>query len=190
MNRPAPSTADIELLQERFARRCVAHLAAGKLPHDITERLRAAREQALTVQRRVFVEQVVLQPATVARGAGSPSFLNGFGALGDWGGGTGARWLAGAALAFIAAVMLLNIQRPARQAPAPMPALSAPAASPLALMDVALVTDPLPPHAYADPGFMHFLRQTATNPRVTPPGEHIIAPATPAPAPASAAASQ
>ncbi|MBO7410740.1 MAG: DUF3619 family protein, partial [Ottowia sp.] len=87
MNRPAPTPADFEALQERFARRCVARLDAGELPHDITERLRAAREQALVAQRRAFAEQTVLQPVAVAAGGGSPSFLNGFGALGDWGNG-------------------------------------------------------------------------------------------------------
>lgn len=176
MNRPAPTPADIELLQERFARRCTARLAADELPHDITERLRAARERALAARRAAAVA-----PAGAVLHSGGAAVLGG----GSW------RWLAPAALLLAllaAASVFISSQQaqPARHTPAPMPAMSTTGArsiapSPVALIDVALVTDPLPPHAYADPGFMHFLRQTATNPDMTPPGEHIIVPAAASP---------
>lgn len=176
MNRPAPTPADFEALQERFARRCTARLDAGELPHDITERLRAAREQALAARRAAAAA-----PANaVLHGGGGTAVLGG----GSW------RWLAPALLlALLAAASILFTSQqaqPARPTPAPMPVMGAVGAksaagarsiapSPVTLIDVALVTDPLPPSAYADPGFMHFLRQTATNPDLTPPGEHIIA---------------
>lgn len=184
MNRPALNPADLEALQERFARRCAARLDAGELPHDITERLRAAREQALAARRAAAAAPA----SAVLHGGGGTAVLGG----GSW------RWLAPALLLALlaAASMLLTSQQaqPARNTPAPMPAMSAVGArsiapSPVTLIDVALVTDPLPPSAYADPGFMHFLRQTATNPDLTPPGEHIIAaPAVTLPAAASPSA--
>ncbi|MBR6975550.1 MAG: DUF3619 family protein, partial [Ottowia sp.] len=111
-------------------------------------------------------------------------------------GGGSWRWLGGGSvllLALAAAAVFFASQQPAPRTPAPMPAMGARsiAPSPVTLIDVALVTDPLPPSAYADPGFMHFLRQTATNPDLTPPGEHIIAaPAVVTPAAASPSAPQ
>ena len=192
MNRPAPTPTDLELLQERFARRCTARLAASELPHDVSERLRAARERALAARR-----------ATAAAAAPAGAVLHGGGGTAVLGGGSW-RWLAPVLLLALAAGSMLiagQQMQPAHPKPAPMPAMGTVgtvgakgavgavgtrniAASPIALIDVALVTDPLPPHAYADPGFMHFLRQTAAYPDMAPPGEHIIAPA-PAPAPAS-----
>lgn len=191
MNRPAPTPADFEALQERFARRCVARLDAGELPHDITERLRAAREQALAARRAAAAAPA----SAVLHSGGGTAVLGG----GSW------RWLGGGSvllLALAAAAMFFASQQPAPRTPAPMPVMGAVGAksaagarsiapSPVTLIDVALVTDPLPPSAYADPGFMHFLRQTATNPDLTPPGEHIIAaPAVAAPAAATPSAPQ
>ena len=147
MTRPAhtaPPPADIERLQESFARRCTARLASSELPHDTAERLRAARERALAVQRSTH-------PAVVASG-GTAAILGGFGNFGSSG---HARWLAGALLA-LAAFALFSWQQQRQRTPAPMSALGLGSAS--APIDIALLTDPLPPQAYADPGFIHFLR--------------------------------
>lgn len=124
-------------LQDRFGRRVAARLAAGaaELPYDVTERLRAARMQALA--RRKLVST---QGAPALAGAGGLT-------LGDehislWG-------RIGSALplvALVAGLVLIHTVENDRRA------------SELAEVDAALLTDDLPPSAYADPGFAQFLK--------------------------------
>jgi len=124
-------------LQDRFGRQVAARLAAGaaELPYDVTERLRAARVQAL-VRRKPVSRQSSPALAT----AGGLTFGNEH--IGLWG-------RVGSALPLIALVaglvLIHTIENDHR-------------ASEVAEVDAALLTDDLPPAAYADPGFVQFLK--------------------------------
>ncbi|MDP3759992.1 MAG: DUF3619 family protein [Ramlibacter sp.] len=124
-------------LQERFGRQVAARLAAGaaELPYEVTERLRAARVQA--VARR---KPVSMQFAPVLATAGGLRF--GDERLGFWS-------RIGSALPLVALVaglvVIHTIENDRR-------------ASEVAEVDAALLTDDLPPAAYADPGFVQFLK--------------------------------
>lgn len=129
-----------ELNQERFGLKVAALLSAAstELPHDISERLRAARVQALA-RRKV----VALHAAGAVLGSSGAASLS----MGDddfkwW------NWV-GSALPMIALlvglVTISIVQRDNR-------------AVELAEVDVALLTDDLPPSAYTDPGFTQFLK--------------------------------
>lgn len=126
--------------QDEFGRRVASRLAggAGELPRDISERLRAARVQALSLHQRVQAEQA---PVVTRLG----------GQLGLHGDNEGASWwrrvasalpLLALALGLIAINVVQNEHR----------------ASEVAEVDAALLTDTLPPEAYADPGFVQFLK--------------------------------
>jgi hypothetical protein len=110
----------------------------AELPYGITERLRAARAQA--VARR--------KPASLRRAfsifaSGGAATLT----FGDDGAGLWNRVAAVLPLVVLAAGLILihAIQDERR-------------ASEVAEVDAALLTDDLPPSAYADPGFAQFLR--------------------------------
>ncbi len=115
--------------------------ATAELPHEVTERLRAARERALSLRKREVA--VAAAPAWAAQGgAGTLSWgadeapgllqrLSGLVALGVL------------VLGLVGIDSLLDEQR----------------AQELAAVDVALLTDELPPAAFADPGFIHFLQK-------------------------------
>jgi len=116
------------------------NLGATELPYDISERLRAARERAVA-QRKV--ETVRHAPIWVSQG--------GTAALG-WG-GEESMGLFGRLSAILAMVVLViglmgisDFQSDER-------------ARELADVDVALLTDELPPQAFADPGFIQFLQK-------------------------------
>jgi hypothetical protein len=136
------------VLQDRFAIKTVSYLSAGTadLPHDISERLRAARAQAVS-QRKIAKTQT----------AGSVVNTGGSAAL-TWGADEGLSWWGrvGSVLPLIALVVGLlainSFQNDNRT-------------KELAEVDSALLTDELPPAAFADPGFVQFLnvtRQAAT----------------------------
>jgi len=123
---------------DRFGRAVAARLAAGTsaLPYDVQERLRAARMQA--VARRKRTPNVQVAPAMVLAGAGL-------------GGGSDANWwnrIASALPIIALAAGLVFIHS----------ALGDRRASELAEVDAALLTDDLPPSAYADPGFVQFMK--------------------------------
>lgn len=132
---------DAEALQARLAARLVAGLGeqAAALPHDVSERLRVAREQALLRAR----ESRSRSPATaeaVVRVAQGAALL---GASPPW-------WqrLASALplLVLLVGLMLIS-QWTAREQ-----MLAA------AEIDSVLLADDLPPAAYTDPGFAEFLK--------------------------------
>ena len=138
------------LLQAQFASKVVARLAQGAndVPHDISERLRVARMQALAQRKK---PQIQSQLAT------APSIqMSGNAAVFGLGGGLGdekfsifnrlASFLPILAL-LIGLIAVNNMQNDDR-------------ASELAEVDSALLTDDLPPAAYVDPGFTHFLKVT------------------------------
>jgi Protein of unknown function (DUF3619) len=131
------------LLQDRFAFKTVSYLSAGTadLPHDISERLRAARVQAVS-QRKITKTQT----AGNVVNSGSSAALT-------WGSDEGMGWWGriGTVLPLIALVIGLfainSFQNDNR-------------VQELAEVDSALLTDELPPAAFADSGFVQFLKTT------------------------------
>ena len=130
-----------DILQERFGLKTASYLSAGAagLPHDISERLRVARLQAVA-QRKV----VRLEPAVQVVGYGGSATLG-------WGGGVSWWARVGSVVPLIALVVGLlsinSIQNDNR-------------AREVAEVDAALLTDELPPAAFADPGFVQFLKSS------------------------------
>jgi hypothetical protein len=127
-------------LQDRFGRQVAARLAAGtaELPYSVTERLRAARVQA--VARR---KQTHLRTASSMVASGNAAALS----FGDGGQSLWNRIASALPLIALAAGLILihTIENDRR-------------ASEVAEVDAALLTDDLPPSAYADPGFVQFLK--------------------------------
>ena len=129
----------VDILQDRFGLRAASYLSAGAaaLPHDISERLRVARLQAVA-QRKI----VRLESAVQVVGYGGSATLG-------WGGGVSWWARVGSVLPLIALVVGLlainSIQNDNR-------------AQEVAEVDAALLTDDLPPAAFADPGFVQFLK--------------------------------
>jgi len=131
------------VLQDRFALKTVSYLSAdtADLPHDISERLRAARAQAVS-QRKIAKTQT----ASNVVNTGSSAALT-------WGTEEGLSWWGriGSVLpliALVAGLLAINsFQNDNR-------------AQELAEVDSALLTDELPPAAFADSGFVQFLKST------------------------------
>ena len=127
---------------DTIGRRVAQQLDLGtqQLPHDITERLRAARTRAVAAR---------LVTAPQLQTAGGVSIQNGAGLLhlGDEG-LTG--WSRLASLLPLVALVagLFCLQQ----------VMDDTRADELAEIDAALLTDDLPPSAYADPGFLQFLK--------------------------------
>ncbi len=130
-----------DILQERFALKAVSYLTAGTadIPYEISERLRAARAQAVAKRK-------------IARTQTLDSVVNtGSGAALTWGLNDGLNWWSGigSVLPLIALVVGLltihSVQNDNR-------------AKEIAEVDSALLTDELPPAAFADPGFVQFLK--------------------------------
>lgn len=132
-----------EVLQNRFGLRIASHLAgaAAELPHDISERLRAAREQAVA-QRRRPATAVRLRTATEVSGSGSATLSFGDEGLGFWGRLASIGLVLALAIGLVAINVLQDDDR----------------AMEIADLDSALLTDDLPPEAYADPGFLRYLK--------------------------------
>ncbi len=128
--------------QDQFGLRIAAQLnsAALELPHDISERLRAARTRAVAAR---------LQPQTRTKTSSSLVNQNGVGLLSF---GEEGLNLWGRLASFFPLIALVaglafiqNFMDDDR-------------ANELAEVDSALLTDDLPPTAYADPGFLQFLK--------------------------------
>ena len=126
--------------QDRFGRLVAARLsgAQAEIPYEVSERLRAARVRALTQRRLVSVRTA---PTIVASG-GSAALTFGDEGLSLWNRVASALPLIVLALGLI---MIHSVQNEWR-------------ASEVAEVDAALLTDALPPAAYADPGFVQFLK--------------------------------
>jgi hypothetical protein len=173
--------AQREALEARFALRLSARLEEGaqSIPHDITERLRVAREQAVRAGREARAAALApnVAPAPVVHVS-----VAGLSTAGASGGGLAPGWSLGryarpadhgrrlddsppswgwrlAALLPVAALLLglWGVHRYAKQE-------QVQAATDV---DMALLTDDLPPAAYSDPGFSEFLK-TDTGPTVRP----------------------
>ena len=136
-----------DTLQNRFGLRVAARLSAGTegLPHDIGERLRVAREQA--VARRKQPAAVLRQRAAAAASRNGNTATLSFGddGLGFWGRLTSAALVLVMAAGLIAINVIQDDDRTME----------------VADLDAALLTDDLPPEAYADPGFLQYLKTGA-----------------------------
>jgi len=135
------SPGSLEALQARFALRVTARLdaASRELPHDITERLKSAREQALARAREVRRTE----SAQAAHPMGGGTVAIGRGPASGW-------WLKLAALtpvaALVAGFLLIDRIHTASQIET------------AAEIDAALLSEDVPPAAYSDPGFVEFLK--------------------------------
>ena len=131
--------------QDGFGRRVAARLSLGtaELPYEITERLRAARTQAMARRRLVSAQAV---PVVTATRGGTATLGFGDGDLSWWNRIASALPLLVLAAGLVAIHVVQNDRR----------------ASEVAEVDAAILTDDLPPAAYADPGFTQFLRSGGT----------------------------
>lgn len=132
-----------DILQNRFALKATSYLSAGTadLPYDISERLRAARVQA--VSKRKMAQS---QSATSVISVGSGAAL-------AWGGDEGLSGWSRIALVFplialVVGLLTINAVQIDNRA------------QEVAEVDAALLIDELPPAAFADPGFVQFLKST------------------------------
>ncbi len=125
--------------QDRFGRQMAARLdaSAAGLPHDISERLRVARLQAMGKYRDVRV----LETAPVSVGGGAAAL--GGGEEGGWWPRLVSLVPLMALIAGLIAIQVLGTDQIAQE---------------LADIDSAILTDDLPPDAYTDPGFAQFLK--------------------------------
>jgi len=138
-----------ELTIDAFGSRIAARLAAGEkdLPHDISERLRVARQQAVAARRH---EPVLVQHRPIALEQAALA-----GAHGGSNGGEGGWWTRlGSVLPLVLLVgglITISVLRTDQRA------------HELAEVDAQILVDDLPPAAYADPGFLQFLRSSAAS---------------------------
>lgn len=136
---------DPEALEARFALRLAARLSEGSdaLPHDVSERLRVARDQAVErarAARRLTATTPAVAVVTTGSGPASSALL----------GGNSPKWWVRLAslLPFVALVAgLLLVQQIQQQEEIDT----------AAEIDADLLSDDLPPDAYNDPGFREFL---------------------------------
>ena len=133
-------TLQLNNFQNRFGKKIAARLseATDQIPHDISERLRFARMQALA-KHHVMAQEAV--PAMAISG--------GVASL-QMGGGDSSLWVRIASilplLALIAGIMTIAVISEDDRT------------NDIAQIDSELLTDELPPAAYTDPGFAQFLR--------------------------------
>lgn len=129
-------SASSAALEERFGRQVAARLSAGniELSHEVSERLRAARVQA--VARRKVEPRIRTTPVALSRGGAA-----------TLGGGWWTRIGSVIPLvALVAGLVAISVMQEDNRA------------DELAAIDSALLTDDLPPAAYTDPGFAQFLK--------------------------------
>ena len=127
-------------LQDRLGHKIAARLSVGNanLSHDISERLRVARQHA--VQQRKRVAAVT---ASTVHSTGDTAIMN----LGDEGVSFWGRLASILPLvALIAGLATISVVQTEQRA------------IDIAEVDAAMLTDSLPPRAYADPGFVQFLK--------------------------------
>ena len=170
------SAAQRESLETRFARRLTARLDADAMavPHDIGERLRVARQQSVAAARHARLAALVSgAPAPVTAPGVTVVGVDAQGSavIGGWSGSGGhssshqtrrgpePRAAMGWRLASILPVMALVAGLWAVHHYGNMEKIQA-----AAEIDTALLTDELPPSAYADPGFAEYLRSDARGP--------------------------
>jgi hypothetical protein len=127
--------------QDRFGRRLAARLTAGtaELPYEVSERLRAARTQAMARRKLVSAHTA---PSVLASGAGTAVLGGRDEGVSWWNRMASALPLLVLAAGLVAIHVVQDDHR----------------ATEVAEVDAAILTDDLPPAAYADPGFAQFLK--------------------------------
>ncbi len=130
-----------EIAQDRFALKATSYLSAANanLPHDISERLRAARVQAVAKRK---IASLLTASGVNASGASASMTWGNADGMGFWG------WAGSFMPLVILVVGLLaidSIQSDNR-------------ALEIAEVDAALLVDELPPAAFSDPGFLQYLK--------------------------------
>ena len=135
-----------DILQNRFALKATSYLSAGTadLPYDIAERLRAARVQAVSKRKMAHSQSATSATSVISVGSGA--------AL-AWGGDEGLSGWSRIALVFplialVVGLLTINAVQIDNRA------------QEVAEVDAALLIDELPPAAFADPGFVQFLKST------------------------------
>lgn len=127
---------------DTFGLRITARLtqSTDELPHDITERLRAARVQAVEKRKQILLESSAALfthgqsgSLTAGHAGGHSSWWNRLGGV-------------GLLLILAAGLVVINVIQDDM------------GARELADIDAAILTDDLPPAAYMDPGFAQFLK--------------------------------
>ncbi len=133
-----------QALQDRFAAQLSARLSEGaaELPYDISERLRAARMQA--VAKRKVAVSVRTASRTVAQGGAAAMTLGDDEEIG---------WFNRVAsflplLALVAGLLVIHFVQDDKRI------------KELAEVDAALLTDDLPTAAYTDPGFLEYIKSS------------------------------
>lgn len=142
MNVQTRIPADREALQARFALRVASALDDLPVQHDIEQRLRVARDLAVSRARRVVVAKMARAPGLVIAGVGQAALR---------GGPDKAPWwltpsMAALGLALILGLFAIDFVHGQAQIDA------------AAEIDAALLADDLPPRAYTDAGFREYLR--------------------------------
>ncbi len=140
-------TRQTENRQNQFGLKLVSHLsgAGAELPYEVSERLRAARVRAIAARKVASTQSA--QEVVTQRG-GAAALL-----LGDDGRGFWQRLMASVPLVVLV-MGLVGIHMAQNEF----------RAQEVAEIDSALLTDDLPPSAYTDPGFVHFLRSGQDQP--------------------------
>ena len=147
-----PTDLDALVLQNRLGTRLAAALGeqASTLPHDISERLRAGREQAMararTPSRATAAVPAWAPSVVIAGGAGSGSVAIGGPSFG-WG------WRFASVMPLLVLLFGLVFIEHVNQQEQVMAAAD---------IDAVLLADDLPPDAYADPGFAEFMKSPPT----------------------------
>lgn len=156
MSTPNFSVADLDARVDRFGRGVASRLSerTAAMPHDVTERLRFAREQAVAraALARAAASVAATAPATPRPAVvqlGSTLALSGGPAGHDRGGRSGlwAKLVSALPLLALAGGLLLMQQGQIQEQ------LVA-----AAEVDTALLSDNLPPAAFSDPGFAEYLK--------------------------------
>ncbi|WP_286997422.1 MULTISPECIES: DUF3619 family protein [Comamonas] len=147
-----------ELAAEQFARKLTARLSmtSAELPYVVTERLRAARMQALSARKRSSTPLRAHQAETASSLFGGN---NAEGTLSLGGPGhedTTPVWVrrlltALPLVALAAGLAFIGVEQDSR------------ATLDVAEVDAALLTSELPPAAYTDPGFQQYLQTTVSD---------------------------
>ena len=141
-NQMTPTEQDIDTWGQYFSGQL--NLATPSLPHDITERLRIARQLALT-QRKPVVQLRRAPSAQINSDSSLTAPVDE--GLNLWS-------ILASALPLLALVFgLMAIQWVQQDN----------VTSEIAAIDAALLTDELPPDAYTDAGFVQFLKQNRSN---------------------------
>jgi hypothetical protein len=146
-----------QLAQDRFGLRIASRLSVGNtdLPHDISERLRFARQQAVTKRKHAQLVSATKSATAVYGSGGSASMSFGDEGMNLWNRLASFLPLIALVVGLIAISVVQNDLR----------------ANELAEVDSALLVDDLPPAAYADAGFAQFLKLHADY-NATHPGEN------------------